>query len=286
MKPKSIACALAIGVALVTSSAAATGDEERKLAVNQLKTMYMALPALMEAERTDLVDLLLRAIHGYEVRLEGRDDNTARIIRARAPERGQVIELLGFAAHKYREWGANDRADTLERMISQLWDHGEERVRDNERRHKVRDAVAKRLGEELETMRIARHALLEAERENSARELERVMHVHEMILEGHGERAVGNAMEEGPTLGQQVELLNHSAHLWDEFGHEGKAARVRELARQYMERFEQRRDRESRARGRNGVEGEYAQRIEQLQEQIEELKHSLGDLKEELRRQR
>ena len=59
--------------------------------------MRKALPALREAERRDSAELLQVAIRIREMGLEGRRDEEANALRERAPNRGQLAEILQLA---------------------------------------------------------------------------------------------------------------------------------------------------------------------------------------------
>ncbi len=114
---------------------------EREVAKRQLEVMRTALPALREGERGDAVELLERAIRGYEVMLEGRRDDEAHMIRERMPSRGQLAEILMLASKLWREFDNKDKAEVAEELARVFAAEGK---RERERPGKERREVAER----------------------------------------------------------------------------------------------------------------------------------------------
>ncbi len=248
------------------------GDNERRIAINQLETMQMALAALREGERRDAADLLHLAIRVREMALEGRRDEEARRMRERSPGRESIIKLLHLAAEIYSEFEMHDRAEKLVHLTRELWPprEGERRERPARERDRPRerrgDGERERAAHELEIMRSAMPALLEAGRRDTAELLEHAIHARELALEGRRGEEAAHVRETAPNLGQQIEILMYAANLWDEFGHEKQAATVRQLAEEMHGRFRREREggeregREREVREREGREREGRER--------------------------
>ena len=95
-------------------------ENEREVAQHQLEIMRMAMPALREGERRDAAGLLEHAIHARELALEGRRDDEAQHIRATAPNRGQLSEVLGLASRLWSEFGHEERAHAVGELAEQM----------------------------------------------------------------------------------------------------------------------------------------------------------------------
>lgn len=99
----------------------ARGDgNEREMAMHQLEILRMAMPALREGERGDAADLLERAIHARELALEGRRDEEAQQIRRRAPNRGQLSEILGLSSRLWHKFGHEEKAQVVGELAQQM----------------------------------------------------------------------------------------------------------------------------------------------------------------------
>ncbi len=78
------------------------------------------MPALRQANRANAAELLSRAIHSYEVMLEGRRDDEAHAIREQAPKREQLAEILMLAEKILKELGQEERAAAVGRLAGQI----------------------------------------------------------------------------------------------------------------------------------------------------------------------
>ncbi|MBC8471290.1 MAG: hypothetical protein H8D56_17650 [Planctomycetes bacterium] len=117
---------------------------EREVALHQLEVMRMALHALKEAERGDAVELLTLAIHAREMMLEGRRDEEAQRVLERAPNRGQLVEILSMASKLWREFDNADKSVAVGRLAEQLSDSRGRQVRQQEEREVRRRRVERR----------------------------------------------------------------------------------------------------------------------------------------------
>lgn len=264
----------------LSAPAGAQENEERKILVNRLELMQFALPALMEAERHEAVDALCRAIHAYEVMLKDRSDTTARIIRARAPKDEQLVKLLSHAGELYREFNANDKADTIQRNIESLWKRRHQGREDDRHpaRQRERNAMTEReIGQQqVEIMRLGLPALREAGRRDTAELLEHAIHARELALEGRRDDEAVHIRESAPKLGAQIEILNYAAKLWEDFGHEDKARQLHELAERYRRTWQRRRGGDNRSERPHRSEDEKALALRQL----ERMRYALGAFRE------
>ncbi len=93
---------------------------EREVLQRQVEVMRVALHALREANRQDAMELMERAIRAREVTLEGRQDEEARAIRERGPNRGQLAELLTMASNQWREYNNQDKAEVVGRLAREF----------------------------------------------------------------------------------------------------------------------------------------------------------------------
>jgi hypothetical protein len=244
------------------------GDRELEIVERQIDALELALPALREGERIDAVEMVERAIHARVMMLEGRRDREAREIRQRSPGRGEILELLGASIELYQELGMPERAEQLAAMTKELWPR-RERPQRRGRADRNREAVI----HEIEVMRMALPALLEEGRRDTAELLERAVHAREVTLEGRTDEEAHEIRERSPRLGQQVEILQYAAKLWEKFGHEEKAAAIRELAERMWAK---------RPREHEGREASLERRIDALQEQLTGLMQTLDALREDL----
>jgi len=155
--------------------------------------------------------------------------------------RHRIEDLLAEADHIEAE--ADQRIRELRLEAERLGD----RLREASQRNREQRTEREVAQDEIEIMRVALHALREAERADAAEQLEHAIHARELALEGRrGDEAV-RVRETAPDRRQQIELLTFASRLWDEFGHEEKAQVVAELAQTMTER-QRRRNRAAQGR--------------------------------------
>jgi hypothetical protein len=106
--------------------------------------MRIALHALREAERNDAAELLTLAIRSREMMLEGRRDEEAQRVRERAPNRGQLAEILSLASRLWREFDNADKSVAVGRLAEQFSKSRERQVREKEGREVQRRRVERR----------------------------------------------------------------------------------------------------------------------------------------------
>jgi hypothetical protein len=117
---------------------------EREVALHQLEVMRMALHALKEANRSDAAELLTLAIRSREMMLEGRRDEEAQRVRERAPNRGQLVEVLSMASKLWREFDNADKSVAVGQLAEQLSGARERQVQERGEREVGRRSKERR----------------------------------------------------------------------------------------------------------------------------------------------
>lgn len=255
------------------------GGGEREVALKQIAIMRLAMQGLLEADREDAAESLEHAIHAQELALEGRRDDEAIKIRKSAPNAGQRIELLMFAAKQLRDAGKKEQASAVANLGEQLlkrYRAGQKRDGEGERRktdgegNKERDVAAA----QLEVMQVALVALREGEREDSAELLKRAINARLVRLKRLKGEEAKVVLQREPKLEQTVEVLGLAAQLWREFNNEEKAAAVGELAEKLRSRESSKKQQPAKGAGR--------ERLKQLEEEVVKLKAVLDKRLDEL----
>ncbi len=251
---------------------------ERAIVENQLETLRLAIPALREGGRMDSAELVEHAIRAREVMLEGRNDREARKFRDRAPDRGQIVELLALSEALYREFGMVEKARQIDRLAHELW-AGRDRPRGRRRAERERrghsDSADEHGRYQVQVMEQALHALKEAEREDAADLIMRAIKAHVVELQGRRGAEAEEVRRRGPDLAQLVEILHLAARLWEEFGNPERAQAVGRLAERMWEGHGQRHERDEHRETS-------IQHIELLQERVAELQEALEEMRREL----
>jgi len=134
----------------------------------------------------------------------------------------------------------------------------------------------------LDTLRVARNGLLEAQRRDAADLLERAIHAREFLVAGKPDRAE-QAMRESPGELDIAELLLTSAGFWRSFGQAEKAAQCEELGNFLQHRARQRGgDRERAAHEERRERAGADDRMAQLEARVERMERMLQDALERL----
>jgi hypothetical protein len=202
---------------------------ERDVLLGELEVMRMALPALKEANRGDAVELLTLAIRSREMMLERRRDEEAQRVRQRAPNRGQLAEILSMAARLWREYDNAEKATVIGRLAEQMAAAEKRRTTQRgSRNESEREAVLR----QIKVMRYALHALAEAEKKDAADLLERAIHARELTLEGRRDDEAVRIRERAPSRGSQIEILMLAERILKELGQTERAVAVSQLAQE------------------------------------------------------
>jgi len=271
---------------------------ERDILQQQVEVFRLALHALQEAEKKDAAEVLQRAIRAREVTLEERRDDEAHMIRERAPNRGQLAEILSLAAGLWREFKNEEKAAVVGRVAEEFARQPGEREGHRERAEQGARERAERpneremAGRQLEVMKLALPALREGERGDAVELLERAIRAYEVMLEGRKDDEAHQIRERMPNRGQLTEILTMASNLWREFNNQEKAEVVGRLAKEFAGKVERERERERPDRERREVaererprtEGrppELARRHQELEEKARAIKRKLEGLRDD-----
>jgi hypothetical protein len=97
------------------------GGGEDRASSRRLELMETAMHALRDGGRGDSAEEMRRAIRARELLLEGRDDDEARRLRAAAPNEGDQVELLRFAARILQELNEPEKAAAVRQLAEEIW---------------------------------------------------------------------------------------------------------------------------------------------------------------------
>ncbi|MFQ5845080.1 MAG: hypothetical protein ACE5JG_08840, partial [Planctomycetota bacterium] len=192
------------------------GDTEREIVRRRLEVMRYAFEALQQTDRRDAVEQMEHVIHAHELALEGRRDEEAAHIRETAPKLGAQIELLQMAAEILEDRGRKERAEAVARLGRELREVHAKR----QAGHKKEIEVARH---QVELMRVALDALVEAERADVADVLERAIHARKMALEGRRDEEARQIRERAPKPPQLAEILGLAAEILADRGQREQA---------------------------------------------------------------
>ena len=274
------------GAAMRARRKAEGEHSERDIARRRLEIMRVAFKALMEGEKREAAELMEHAIHALELGLAGRRDEEAQKIRRSAPKVGAQAEILALASRLYAKWGHEKEAKIVGGLAEELGriarrararekepggkrEHARERERNTER-----DIVRRRLG----LFRHAATAFREAQRPDLVGHMEKAIRAYEVALEGRRDDEAHAIRKQAPSKENLAELLGYAGHLWAEWGHEEKAAALKQLSRELLGRGEKRKSREHERREEHGAEEE----LSKLRRQIRELMEKTSRLRKEL----
>jgi hypothetical protein len=184
----------------------------------------------------------------------------------------ELREILGGLEHGMVALERLERRDALD-VVRKIADEVRAKIRAAEGEVPRVDREA---AHSIEVMRLALQALREGERHDAAELLERAIRARELTLEGRRDEEARRLRAVAPDVAQQAEILALAARLWNQFGHERKAAAVAELARQLQERAAH------QAGGSGGIE----ERIGALERRVAEISTAVEDMRQAVRRLR
>ena len=233
---------------------------------------------------------LLGPISGDALSQEGHDEKPVVV-----NDEGELPE--GFTI--VQEEGRRERAERREHP------EAEQRERPDAERRERREAEQRERSErgggereilmhQIEVMRAALHALMEANKKDAAEMLENAIRAREVMLEGRKDDEAHMIRERAPKQEQLTEILGLAANLWREFNNQDKAAAVGQLAeelgrprdreqqREHAERErEPRQDAERREQPHPEAREKFVQEKRELAEHARHLEEQLGALRDD-----
>ena len=162
--------------------------------------------------------------------------------------------------------GRHEQAEQLEKIAVEV--KRKLAAQEQRRRGSGRDTI--------ETMRIAMHALLEAEQQAKAERIEQAIHAWELRMEGRRDKAAQEVYERAPKVGELAELFGRAAQVLGELNHQELAGRVAKLAKMHKQQWA--RQRKGRKEAERDRERERPARAERLMERIERLEQRLDEV--------
>jgi hypothetical protein len=103
-----------------------------------IDTLRLAREAFAETGRRDAADVIERAIHAFELALEGKEGALAK-----APGDGDLAELLARAADVWRERKAPDRAERVQELAGLFARRARGEARPEDRLARLEDRLAR-----------------------------------------------------------------------------------------------------------------------------------------------
>ena len=137
------------------------------------------------------------------------------------------------------------------------------------------------LRQQVEVFRIALHGLLEADKKDAAKMLERAIRAREVTLEGRRDDEARQIRERMPNREQLAEILTMSSRLWRKFDNQDNAEIVGQLAREFAGDRNGERERPRTVERRSDV-GAGAEEVQRLQNAVRELNGQMADLRREV----
>jgi hypothetical protein len=245
-----------------------------------LDTLRIARKGLAELGRHDAAEAMERAIGAREMLVSGRKDEEAQRVARGGPGDGDMAELLLKAAGCWREVKQPENAALCEEL-------GRRFQRIAQKKHEGAAAEgADFWRRNLDTLRIARKGLAEAERRDGAELMERAIRARELLIEGKPDMAE-RAMKEGPGDAELAELLLASAGCWRELKQPEKAFQCEELGRYFQHAVEKRRVEKTMefARGERRDGPGPDDRLARLEERLDRMERMLHETLQRLEQQ-
>jgi len=174
------------------------------------------------------LDRMAREFRELRGRLEQQERELQRLRAENEQLRRELRERAGSAREREREVRIRIQREGRER------EEGERRIeRDEDRARGERPGSEREvLLQQLEVMRMALHALKEANRGDAVEMLTLAIRSREMMLEGRRDEEVQRVRERAPNREQLVEILSMASKLWREFDNADKSVAVGQLAEQ------------------------------------------------------
>ena len=252
---------------VATPTADGQDDLERELQAVEKKAQLLLEKAekLQQSGKHEEAEELRHKAEDLRARIEHTHAQRARERKEGRSELEEVLHGLEYGMVALEKLGRHEEMEMLARVADDVRAELRGRRKDEQVRSEREIGL-----HQIEVMRLAMKALLEADRRDSAEILEHAIHACELAMEGRRDEKAMEIRKSGPELGVQVEILMYAADLWDEVGHEGKAGTIRELAGVFRKKL----DRQKEARARGDKERDEARH------QLEIMKSALHVLKE------
>lgn len=228
-------------VLLVPSPPALAGDDS-KAAQKHIAVLVHEARALEAEGRPDAARVLWKRAHELKARLAERaqDGKRTPLTREHAEKVLHGLEM-GMEALK-----AVRRHDEL-KAVAKVADEIRKLLKKAHSDHDGRDAEIDAAKRRLEVLRAAFHGLREGEKREAMERMEHAIHALELRIEGRRDEEAQEIRRTAPKVGEQIELLQLAAKLWDGFGHERKAEAIHGLAEELAAASRRKTDRVRRA---------------------------------------
>ena len=174
------------------------------------------------------LDRMAREFRELRGRLEQQERELRRLRAENEQLRTELRERAGSAREREREVRIRIQREGREREERERRIERDEGRARGERPRSEREVAL----HHLEVMRIALHALKEAERGDAVEMLTLAIRAREMMLEGRRDEEAQRARERAPNHEQLVEILSMASKLWREFDNADKSVAVGRLAEQ------------------------------------------------------
>ena len=174
------------------------------------------------------LDRMAREFRELRGRLEQQERELRRLRAENEQLRTELRERAGSAREREREVRIRIQREGREREERERRIERDEGRARGERPRSEREVAL----HQLEVMRIALHALKEAERGDAVEMLTLAIRAREMMLEGRRDEEAQRARERAPNHEQLVEILSMASKLWREFDNADKSVAVGRLAEQ------------------------------------------------------
>ena len=191
--------------------------------------------------------------------------------------RGPLIELLRGAHDLCAKWGHEQRAMSFQRLAEFYAQRELGRRTAGDRppvRRERRDFDTSDHAQRMEILRMVRAAHAEAGNHEAAETMERILLLAELQLEQASDEKIAEAAQ-GLTQNTIVDLSTAAGRQYREWGNAQRAELCEQLVNYYRHRAE---DRETGAR--QGSIEEIIERIERMQEELQELKAALRQIRD------
>lgn len=204
-----------------------SGENLESLAT-RVDIIRLARAAFAESGDKKNAKVLEGVIHYGELALEGVSGERLSKAAKAIPTKGNLVEYMSWASHKYGEWGHEKRAASC-RKLAEYYARQLRGV-ESDLGRSIED-----LNRRIEILGFAHEALAHAGWETGAHTMKRFLHAAELQRDGADAETMTRAME-GLSMGQTIELLQKASSFYAEWGKKERAAACDQLAEFYAAR--------------------------------------------------